>query len=456
MVPIRREVVQVAAAGSRASALRRATGLLECPFHFSLKAMRVLARALLLVLVALPVLAIAAVWLCLEDAPSVVRAVALTPQDIANAKRIIDRHDPRMAADGARRTVVISEQDLDLMLNYAASRFGRGAARAALRPGTVSLQASVEIPANPFGRYLNVDAVLRETGSLPGFDRLLIGRLRVPAVVADYLLRESLRAVAATDRGALAAAVVQGASFADGRLAVTYVWSRALGERARTVLLPAADVARLRAYQERLVETVSGAPGRVSLAALMPPLFRTARDRAAAGGDPIAENRAAIIVLALYVNGTDPETIASSAARWPKPAQRTVTLADRSDFPKHFLISALIAAEAGSPLADAVGLHKEIEDSRGGSGFSFNDIAADRAGTRFGELASGSPLRARELALALADGVSESDFMPEVADLPEFMPEAQFRQRYGGVGAPAYEQVMTTIESRVASRPLLR
>jgi hypothetical protein len=96
--------------------------------------MRFLARAFLLLLFALPILAIAAVWLCFEDSPSVVRSVQLTPQDIENAKRIIDQHDPRKTSYGGPRTVAITEQELDLMLNYAASRFGRGAARAALRP----------------------------------------------------------------------------------------------------------------------------------------------------------------------------------------------------------------------------------------------------------------------------------------------------------------------------------
>ncbi len=28
--------------------------------------------------------------------------------------------------------------------------------------------------------------------------------------------------------------------------------------------------------------------------------------------------------------------------------------------------------------------------------------------------------------------------MPEIADLPEYMPEAEFKRRFGGVGAPAY------------------
>ena len=46
--------------------------------------------------------------------------------------------------------------------------------------------------------------------------------------------------------------------------------------------------------------------------------------------------------------------------------------------------------------------------------------------------------------------------MPDVSDLPEFMPEAEFKRRYGGIGAPAYNNMMAKIEARVASRPLLR
>ena len=46
----------------------------------------------------------------------------------------------------------------------------------------------------------------------------------------------------------------------------------------------------------------------------------------------------------------------------------------RDDFPKHFIISAALAAHAGTPLSDAVGVYKEIADSRGGSGFSFGTL----------------------------------------------------------------------------------
>jgi len=88
---------------------------------------------------------------------------------------------------------------------------------------------------------------------------------------------------------------------------------------------------------------------------------------------------------------------------------------------QHFLISAGIAAAGGSRLADAVGLFKELDDSRSGSGFSFTDLAADRAGVRFAESATG-PNAARLQGL-LADKAEESLFMPRVRDLPEFMPK---------------------------------
>src|SRR5215813_12966821 len=112
--------------------------------------MKVLARLFLLLLLALPILAIAAVWLCFQDEPSVVRSARLTPQDIEKAKRILEQHDPGKVKSGTAQRIVISEEDLDVMLNYAASRLGRGAARVAMEPGTVRLQASAEIPRSPF------------------------------------------------------------------------------------------------------------------------------------------------------------------------------------------------------------------------------------------------------------------------------------------------------------------
>ena len=170
----------------------------------------------------------------------------------------------------------------------------------------------------------------------------------------------------------------------------------------------------------------------------------------------MVENRAAILVLTFYANGKGLAAIVPAAQNWPRPAAHTLTLNGRDDFPKHFLISAALAANAGGPLSDAVGLYKEVDDSRHGSGFSFNDIAADRAGTRFGEFAAGSKETAARLQQRLSAGVREPDMMPPTNDLPEFMPEAEFQRRFGGIGAPAYKQMMANIERRIAALQLYR
>jgi hypothetical protein len=162
-----------------------------------------------------------------------------------------------------------------------------------------------------------------------------------------------------------------------------------------------------------------------------------------------------ILLLALYVNGQDLTAIVPNAKNWPRPWRHEVLLNGRADFSKHFMVSAALAAKAGGPLSDAVGLYKELADAREGSGFSFNDIAADRAGTRFGEYAADSA-SARKLQQRLRAGIAERDLMPPTEDLPEFMPEQEFVRRFGGVDAPAYNKMMAEIERRAAGVPLYR
>ena len=137
-------------------------------------------------------------------------------------------------------------------------------------------------------------------------------------------------------------------------------------------------------------------------------------------------------------------------------APQNITLDGRDDFAKHFMVSAAIAAYADTALADAIGLYKEIDDSRYGSGFSFNDIAADRAGTKFGEKAVANEDSAKELQRQLVLGVEDRDLMPKWKDLPEFLSEAEFKRRFNEVDSPAYRAMMQKIEQRVADLRVLR
>jgi uncharacterized protein YfiM (DUF2279 family) len=250
---------------------------------------------------------------------------------------------------------------------------------------------------------------------------------------------------------------VKKVGIADGRLELTFEWRADLPDRLRTALLPRAEQERLRPYQERLAELTRGGDraAALSLADLASDLLRLAGER---GGDAdaAAENRAALFVLAVYTSGKGLASAVPAAADWPRPVARKLTLGARVDFAQHFSISAALAAGAGGPFADAVGVYKEIDDSRRGSGFSFADIAADRAGTRFGETATASAASARKVQALARAGLRESDVMVAARDLPEAMPEAEFKRRFGGVDAPAYARMIAAIDGRIAALPAYR
>jgi hypothetical protein len=125
------------------------------------------------------------------------------------------------------------------------------------------------------------------------------------------------------------------------------------------------------------------------------------------------------------------------------------TIHGRRDLAKHFFISAYLAAVLGAPAAQAAGAAKEMADARGASGFSFVDIAADRAGARFagGVLNKQMPLR------LLAESFSVSAFMPKVDGLPEGLSADQFRKQFGGTRGPRYSKQVAEIDQRILTLP---
>jgi len=417
---------------------------------------RLILWSLVLLVLGVPLALLGAAVLAFEDSAAIVRKAELTPEQTARAKRILQAHDPRKVPAGVLRTFAISAGDLDLALNFLLAQQG-GGAKVAVQAGAISFWVSARAPANPFGAFLNVEGVASETAALPSFDRLQVGRLPIPGMVADWILARALDRLNATEVGGAASDTIRGVRMADGHVQVEYVWNAELPDRLRAALLPPADEERLKAHQTRLVEITADArlPRQVSLVSLLIPLMAHAAERGA-NGDAIAENRAALIVLAFYVNGRGLGAVVPAARHWPRAAPRSITLSGRTDFSQHFTVSAAIAATAGSPLSDAIGVYKEVEDARSGSGFSFTDIAADRAGTVFGQHATRSSDSARVLQTRVVAGTVEADLMPQALDLPEMMTEAEFKRRFGGVGEASYKRVMEEIERRVGRLALYR
>lgn len=418
--------------------------------------MRFFFKLIFLLIVLSPLALGGLLYLAIETQPTIAtRNAEITPASIERAKRIVEQNDPRKLKSGERRTISTSASDLDLAANYLAHHYGRGSARVRLHSGAAQAGASLRVPLIPTGLYLNVDATLAENESLARLDSLRVGKVTVPVWAAYWAIPRLLPLLAQDiDYHAFINAVKK-VNVSEAKLAVTYEWQAELADQIRAVLIPREEQERLRVYQDRLVEVSQSLPAKnLLMTELLIALFKLAAERSD-GKPAAAENRAALLVLTIYIDGRSFDKILPDAKNWPRPAKHGVLLNQRDDFPKHFIISAALAANAGGPLADAVGLYKEVADSRGGSGFSFNDIAADRAGTKFGEYAAQSAT-ARALQKKLRAGISERDLMPASADLPEFMQEAEFKRRFGGIDAPAYKRMMAEIERRIAALPLYR
>lgn len=67
--------------------------------------MKILLKLLLLAVIGLPVAALAAVWMCFQDAPLIARKADISPSDIERAKRIVETYDPRKARPGTLRGI---------------------------------------------------------------------------------------------------------------------------------------------------------------------------------------------------------------------------------------------------------------------------------------------------------------------------------------------------------------
>lgn len=417
---------------------------------------------LMLAAVALPlgfVILLGLAWYCTDNVPSVAQAAPPSAATIEHARRLLQRNDPRRAKSGMLRTITLTQDELDMVLAYAAQRVAQGNARLVLQQDQATLRASLRLPSNPFGGYLNIEAGLVDTGAMPRIDSLRLGRLQVPQQLNAWMLALGLRWLQQDPAYGPAADAIQRVRITPDLLSVVYTWNDSLPDQLKASLVEPAEVERLRAYQARLVALRSDDPAGLGLHQLLQPLMDLATQRTGRGGtaETLAlERRAALVVAAFHVNGKGLAAVVPAAAEWPAPLPRRVRLAGRVDLAQHFMVSAALAATAGTPLADAVGLYKESEDARGGSGFSFADLAADRAGTRFGALATGPAAAQQPLQRRLAAGLTDQDLLPAVRDLPEMLQEAEFTRRYGSVDGPLYKRMLQDIDRRIAALALYR
>jgi len=404
--------------------------------------------------------------LVLEKTTVVPEAKSVEVGSAARVSALAKKARKVISGTEANGALPLSEDDLNSVLGF----LGRGVpgfkGKTEFAEDRIEIKAAFRLPQNPIGEYVNVSVVLRPSGEGLGIVRWSIGRITLPGRTALFLLRFFLDMALGEKQGTiLLSSVKAGVLRENERVLVLRLSPKLNPERLKRLkwslkrfhgqVNPLGDPLGVRVYYGRLLETskIYENTRTVSLGRFIQPVFALALERSEKN-EPAAENHAAIMALAMFAGSCRFEDLIGQVRTDPmiteKPYTKNIVLEGRRDLRLHFIISAGLKLVSDSSISFTAGEFKELLDAgSGGSGFSFADLAADRAGVRFAEIATGSERGARSLQSALSGTSNEGAFFPCVADFPENIPQIDFERVYGGVDNPAYRLIVDRIDLRI-------
>lgn len=418
--------------------------------------MKTLLRIPYYFLATLLVLCTMLVFFGVGDKPDIPMGWSLTHDDIVRAKKIL--HEGTKTKPDEIGTIELTEADLNLSGNYLLNRYSKSAARIELKNNKLRFKVTMTLPENSLGKYLNISFRLGNDNpnELPGITKFKVGKLLLPAKLAAFVIDFIIQHSSLNEYFILATRPIETVQIDEQKLTITYHSNKETLTQARNFLTRTDDSLTPNIYQKKLAEIIANhdPEWRLSLAELLQPLFELAYQRSTLD-NAIEENRTAIFAINDYVNKQGTKKLLYTPATQPATEQQySAFLYKRIDLAQHFIGSAALTASVNKQVAQVAGEEKELSDAHSGSGFSFIDLAADKAGTRFGEMATSSPENARNMQKAMSQVKDYSEFMPDPRDLPEHMNEADFKKRFESINSPAYQEISKQIDARIAATPI--
>jgi len=395
------------------------------------------------------------------DASPVVKARAPNnATDAARAREIFRKFRKLTEADSEGRRIRISQSDINSMLASAlhAVPFVRG--RAVVASDAVWTTLSVDASGIPGGGWLNLRAAIKPSDSGLNLTLIQLGAFHLPSDFVLQAVVSLIDAVLGDDLGQVAIKSIDGVSIngkeIDLGVAITRAERKALARRAKQLIRVAAGISdpdSVRNYYLAFHAAVRD--GHLQPGGSVVPFLRFAMDRAIRRtnqGLQSDEFRSALHAVAIYCGHHKYQNVVGEVVPEHMKGRPTAcsgaTLGGRRDLRQHFVISAGLKAASYARAAFAIGEFKELLDSnRGGSGFSFDDLAADRAGIRFATtILETKPEQCRSLLDVL---VTERAIFPDISGLPVGLSDVEFEHRFGDVETPAYRKVLAKIERRI-------
>jgi len=386
-----------------------------------------------------------------------------SPQDISKLKKTLAKSNPLKFQRFKHQALVFDEQLLNQSANFALNKIPNTSVAIRLKRNIAETQGSIKLTDSPFDIYINFSCDILPSDNLLKISNIYLGTFPIPHWIANRLTPIAVRYIAKNYPDYIdVIETVKKIDIDKNKLTVHYHWNAGLSKKIKI----AGRNFLLAPEQQKLIGVYYQTLGNLSrihfwhsigLHQVIRPIFELAQKRTANGSDPIKENEAALLALGIMASGVRVNHLLQdkNAKPFPNAYFFRLSLLKRRDLMQHFLISAALTVSTNKLLSDTIGLAKEMDDSEGGSGFSFADLLADRAGVKLAQLATENESSAQNVQVFLSQTtLEETDFMPPHDNLPESITALQFKEQYIDIHHEKYLFVEQELQQRISSRSI--
>jgi len=413
---------------------------------------------------------IVAVFMALQSAPHIQPKHQISANSAIENKRIAQRLVQTLKSNNKPILLKATQAELNGLSAFSHRAFPQLISDVTLLNDSAFINLSLALPLPEMIKYLNIEVMLNTSKQGIDLDTVYIGSLALPGNGLIKIIEWLTNSYIKEEFGTSLLNMVGNVDISQNHIMVGITFPENLQSNKRSTkeelfalrdqLAIFGDVEVIRFYHQSLIDFIdtTQAP-KHSMVEYLRFVFGLAQQRNLAGVSDslIEENRAALTALVLYF-GTDKfellvgdiSNFSVNQSKQRVQLQASVKLRNRVDIQKHFIYSVALQLFGTSAASNAIGELKEFSDSNnGGSGFSFADLMADRAGTRLAMLATDSEESALKTQNHLAKLSNEAQLLPELIGLPEGITQKKFEQYYRDIDSLVYQSMLFTIDRRL-------
>ena len=408
----------------------------------------------------------------LETEPTIPDNRPLTSREISALENLILNLAPESLSEPSLANIAMDVSDISLLLRHSLQLTNLSDTwnvRVLAEEKTINYDLNWKLPLESIPLYINFKGSFRQENDQLKLYELGVGNLQIPNSWTGHLIKfvestvlDSSSTYKTIERFLKKVTIK---SIASSEINIQLEWEpdflSELSDHAQRWLISSDDKERIVRHYLLINDMVTTIPldvRAISMTKLLETTFAAVYENSVAGADPLAENRTLLQTLAIYVNNEDIAKLIGADAASDLPTARfiEVRLFRRQDLAQHVASVAAITASLGPELAALLSTTKETYDARYRSGFSFSDLTANSVGVALASRAMQDRDSAIEMQKRLSELKAESDFMPEVGNNRDGLPESTFNAIYADSSSAEYVQRMNEIREAIEAKPIFQ